>query len=82
MDHAQQKAPSASANSAQEKLDYSQEAVVIGRFTARAVFQNDGSCRTDLEVIVNASSDAGVQPFGQLLCLATIPAIKNGKSSP
>jgi hypothetical protein len=62
-----QKALTALANSGPERPDYSQEPFVIERFTTRAVFQKDGTSRADLEVVVNVLSEAGVQPFGQLV---------------
>ena len=76
IDASQLKVQTTPAISAQEKLDYSQEPFVIEHFTTRAVFQNDGTSRADLEVVVNVLTDEGVQPFGQLF-LATIPGIKN-----
>src|SRR5882672_20170 len=64
---AQQKGQTAPTNSALERPDYSQEPFVIERFITRAVFQNDGTSRADLEVVVNVLSDAGLLPFGQLV---------------
>jgi hypothetical protein len=66
-DPAQQQSQTAPANSSQEKPDYSQEPFVIERFITRAAFQNDGTSRADLEVVVNVLSEAGVQSFGQLV---------------
>jgi hypothetical protein len=64
---AQQKGQTAPTNSALERPDYSQEPFVIERFITRAVFQNDGTSRADLEVVVNVLSDAGLLPFGQFV---------------
>jgi hypothetical protein len=80
-DAAPQKFQTTPAISAQEKLDYSQKPFAVEHFATRAVFQNDGTNRADLEVVVNVSSDEGASHSVNLF-LATIPAIKNWKPSP
>src|SRR6202011_5057459 len=47
--------------------NYSQEPYIFERFITHAAFQKDGTSRTDLEVVVNVLSEAGVQRFGQLV---------------
>ncbi len=62
-----QQSQTASSKSAQEKTDDSQEPFVIERSVTRAEFENDGTDRTDLEVVVNVLNEEGVQKFGQLV---------------
>jgi hypothetical protein len=62
---AETSAPAASSN--KEKNKYSREPFVIEHFVTRAVFQNDGTGRTDLEMTVNVLSESGVQQFSQLV---------------
>jgi transglutaminase-like putative cysteine protease len=64
---AQQKAQPAPSKSSQEKTDDSQEPFIIERSITRAVFENDGTDRADLEVVVNVLNEEGVQKFGQLV---------------
>jgi hypothetical protein len=66
-DPAQQKSQTTPASPSQEKPDYSQEPFVIERFITHAAFQNDGTSRADLEVVVNLLTDSGVQQFGQIV---------------
>src|ERR1700680_880841 len=65
-DPAQQKSQTTPTNPSEEKPDYSQQPFVIERFITRAAFQNDGTSRADLEVVVNLLTDSGVQQFGQI----------------
>jgi hypothetical protein len=62
-----QESQTVASSPSQEKSDYSQEAFVIERFVTRAVFQNDGTSRADVEAVVNVLSEAGVQQFAQLV---------------
>ena len=64
---ADQEFKTASANSTQDKPDYSQEPYVFERFFTQAAFQKDGTSRENLQVVVNVLSEAGVQRFGQLV---------------
>jgi hypothetical protein len=66
-DPAQQKSQTAPPSPSQQKPDYSQEQFVIERFITHAAFQNDGTSRADLEVVVNLLTDSGVQQFGQIV---------------
>lgn len=66
-DPAQQQSQTTPANPSPEKPDYSQEPFVIERFVTHAAFQNDGTSRADLEVVVNLLTDSGVQQFGQIV---------------
>jgi len=66
-DPAQQKSQTAPPSPSQQKSDYSQEQFVIERFITHAAFQNDGTSRADLEVVVNLLTDSGVQQFGQIV---------------
>jgi hypothetical protein len=63
----QQESQTASSSSSQETPDYSQEPFVIERYVTRVAFQNDGTSRADLEVVVNVLNEAGVQQFAQLV---------------
>jgi Domain of Unknown Function with PDB structure (DUF3857) len=67
VDPAQEKSQPAPDNSTQEKPDYSQEPYVFERFVTHAAFQNDGTSRADLEVVVNVLSEAGARRFGQVV---------------
>src|SRR5258708_6166733 len=64
---ANQKSKSASADSAPDKPNYSQEPYVFERFITQVAFQKDGTSRGDLQVVINVLSEAGVQRFGQLV---------------
>jgi transglutaminase-like putative cysteine protease len=66
-DPAEQKSKTASANSTQDKSDYSQEPYVFERFATQVAFQKEGTSRADLQVVINVLSEAGVQRFGQLV---------------
>lgn len=64
---AQTKTPDQSAENAQQKPDYSQEAVVIEQLTTAYRFERDGTGRRELTLRVKVQSDAGVERFGQLI---------------
>jgi hypothetical protein len=64
---AEQQSQTTPVNPLQEKPDFSQEPFVIERFVMHAAFQNDGTSRADLEVVVNLLTDSGVQQFGQIV---------------
>jgi hypothetical protein len=46
--------------------DQTQESFVIQRYSTRAVFHNDGTSRSDLEVVVTVQDEAGVERFAHL----------------
>jgi transglutaminase-like putative cysteine protease len=52
--------------SAQPKPDQTQRSYTIERYSTDAVFHNDGTSRSDLEVIVKVEDQAGVERFGHL----------------
>ena len=64
---AEQQSQTTRANPSPEKPNYSQEPFVIERFITHAAFQNDGTSRADLEVVVDLLTDSGVQKFGQIV---------------
>lgn len=61
------KAPEPSTDTAKQKTDYSQEAVVIEQLTTAYRFERDGTGRRELTLRVKVQSDAGVERFGQLV---------------
>ncbi len=55
------------AETAKQKTDYSQEAVVIEQVNTVYRFERDGTGRRELTLRVKVQSDAGVERFGQLV---------------
>ncbi|HJT64916.1 MAG TPA: DUF3857 domain-containing protein [Pyrinomonadaceae bacterium] len=59
--------PAKPAEAAQQKPDYSQEAVVVEQVSTTYRFERDGTGRRELNLRVKVQSDAGVERFGQLI---------------
>lgn len=64
---APEKATAKVPEAAQQKPDYSQEAVVIEQLTTVYRFERDGTGQRELNLRVKVQSDAGVERFGQLV---------------
>ena len=60
-------APAQSPAAANQKPDYSHEAVVIEQLNTAYRFERDGTGQRDLHMRVKVQSDAGVERFGQLV---------------
>src|SRR5262245_49637758 len=60
-------APAKPAETAKQKPDYSQEAVVVEQVSTAYRFERDGTGQHDLSLRVKVQSDAGVERFGQLI---------------
>src|SRR6185503_1076272 len=56
-----------SRSSAQQKPDYSGEAVVIEQLSSAYRFERDGTGQREMVLRVKVQSDAGVERFGQLI---------------
>jgi tetratricopeptide (TPR) repeat protein len=59
--------PQTPAETAKQKPDYSQEAVVIEQLATTYRFERDGTGQRELNLRVRVQSDAGVERFGQLI---------------
>src|SRR6185369_5172574 len=59
--------PAKPAETAPQKPDYSQEAVVVERVSTTYRFEKDGTGQRELNLRVKVQSDAGVERFGQLI---------------
>jgi len=60
-------APAQSADTAKQKPDYSQEAVVIEDLRTSYRFERDGTGQRDLAFRAKVQSEAGVERLGQLV---------------
>jgi tetratricopeptide (TPR) repeat protein len=56
-----------SSGPAQQKPDYSQEAVVVEQLSSAYRFESDGTGQRELSLRVKVQSDAGVDRFGQVI---------------
>lgn len=61
------KSQTKSTEPAQQKRDYSQEAVVVEQLSTAYRFERDGTGQRESTLRVKVQSDAGVQRFGQLV---------------
>ena len=59
--------PAKPSETAPQKPDYSQEAVVVEQVSTTYRFEKDGTGQRELNLRVKVQSDAGVERFGQLI---------------